>query len=164
MRLSSCCSSQVKHVGSSCLKSCSNKSLATPQVCDLKTQVMNLFYKSSLTVVKSKFSSKSCSCDLSLTQVQVSEDHGKSQVMSYEVIRRVSKPYNKRDSGMFLFSKHSSPCLKLNYDSSAALKSQVSSVSRESSLWTVKSKSAYLWLLSDLIPSLSSLHLWKYQL
>lgn len=164
MRLSSCCSSQVKHVGSSCLKSCSNKSLATPQVCDLKTQVMNLFYKSSLTVVKSKFSSKSCSCDLSLTQVQVSEDHGKSQVMSYEVIRRVSKPYNKRDSGMFLFSKHSSPCLKLNYDSSAALKSQVSSVSRESSFWTVKSKSAYLWLLSDLIPSLSSLHLWKYQL
>lgn len=164
MRLSSCCSSQVKHVGSSCLKSCSNKSLATPQVCDLKTQVMNLFYKSSLTVVKSKFSSKFCSCDLSLTQVQVSEDHGKSQVMSYEVIRRVSKPYNKRDSGMFLFSKHSSPCLKLNYDSSAALKSQVSSVSRESSLWTVKSKSAYLWLLSDLIPSLSSLHLWKYQL
>lgn len=164
MRLSSCCSSQVKHVGRSCLKSCTNKSLATPQVCDLKTQVMNLFYKSSLTVVKSKFSSKSCSCDLSLTQVQVSEDHGKSQVMSYEVIRRVSKPYNKRDSGMFLFSKHSSPCLKLNYDSSAALKSQVSSVSRESSLWTVKSKSAYLWLLSDLIPSLSSLHLWKYQL
>lgn len=164
MRLSSCCSSQVKHVGSSCLKSCSNKSLATPQVCDLKTQVMNLFYKSSLTVVKSKFSSKSCSCDLSLTQVQVSEDHGKSQVMSYEVIRRVSKPYNKRDSGMFLFSKHSSPCLKLNYDSSAALKSQVSSVSRESSLWTVKTNSAYLWLLSDLIPSLSSLHLWKYQL
>lgn len=164
MRLSSCCSSQVKHVGRSCLKSCTNKSLATPQVCDLKTQVMNLFYKSSLTVVKSKFSSKSCSCDLSLTQVQVSEDHGKSQVMSYEVIRRVSKPYNKRDSGMFLFSKHSSPCLKLNYDSSAALKSQVSSVSRESSFWTVKSKSAYLWLLSDLIPSLSSLHLWKYQL
>lgn len=164
MRLSSCCSSQVKHVGRSCLESCTNKSLATPQVCDLKTQVMNLFYKSSLTVVKSKFSSKSCSCDLSLTQVQVSEDHGKSQVMSYEVIRRVSKPYNKRDSGMFLFSKHSSPCLKLNYDSSAALKSQVSSVSRESSLWTVKSKSAYLWLLSDLIPSLSSLHLWKYQL
>lgn len=164
MRLSSCCSSQVKHVGRSCLKSCTNKSLATPQVCDLKTQVMNLFYKSSRTVVKSKFSSKSCSCDLSLTQVQVSEDHGKSQVMSYEVIRRVSKPYNKRDSGMFLFSKHSSPCLKLNYDSSAALKSQVSSVCRESSLWTVKSKSAYLWLLSDLIPSLSSLHLWKYQL
>lgn len=164
MRLSSCCSSQVKHVGRSCLKSCTNKSLATPQVCDLKTQVMNLFYKSSLTVVKSKFSSKSCSCDLSLTQVQVSEDHGKSQVMSYEVIRRVSKPYNKRDSGMFLFSKHSSPCLKLNYDSSAALKSQVSSVSRESSLWTVKTNSAYLWLLSDLIPSLSSLHLWKYQL
>lgn len=164
MRLSCCCSSQVKHVGRSCLESCTNKSLATPQVCDLKTQVMNLFYKSSLTVVKSKFSSKSCSCDLSLTQVQVSEDHGKSQVMSYEVIRRVSKPYNKRDSGMFLFSKHSSPCLKLNYDSSAALKSQVSSVSRESSLWTVKSKSAYLWLLSDLIPSLSSLHLWKYQL
>lgn len=164
MRLSSCCSSQVKHVGRSCLKSCTNKSLATPQVCDLKTQVMNLFYKSSLTIVKSKFSSKFCSCDLSLTQVQVSEDHGKSQVMSYEVIRRVSKPYNKRDSGMFLFSKHSSPCLKLNYDSSAALKSQVSSVSRESSLWTVKSKSAYLWLLSDLIPSLSSLHLWKYQL
>lgn len=164
MRLSCCCTSQVKHVGRSCLKSCTNKSLATPQVCDLKTQVMNLFYKSSRTVVKSKFSSKSCSCDLSLTQVQVSEDHGKSQVMSYEVIRRVSKPYNKRDSGMFLFSKHSSPCLKLNYDSSAALKSQVSSVSRESSLWTVKSKSAYLWLLSDLIPSLSSLHLWKYQL
>lgn len=164
MRLSSCCSSQVKHVGRSCLESCTNKSLATPQVCDLKTQVMNLFYKSSLTVVKSKFSSKSCSCDLSLTQVQVSEDHGKSQVMSYEVIRRVSKPYNKRDSGMFLFSKHSSPCLKLNYDSSAALKSQVSSVSRESSLWTVKTNSAYLWLLSDLIPSLSSLHLWKYQL
>lgn len=164
MRLSCCCWSQVKYVGRSCLKSCSNKSLATPQVCDLKTQVMNLFYKSSLTIVKSKFSSKFCSCDLSLTQVQVSEDHGKSQVMSYEVIRRVSKPYNKRDSGMFLFSKHSSPCLKLNYDSSAALKSQVSSVSRESSLWTVKSKSAYLWLLSDLIPSLSSLHLWKYQL
>lgn len=164
MRLSSCCSSQVKHVGRSCLESCTNKSLATPQVCDLKTQVMNLFYKSSRTVVKSKFSSKSCSCDLSLTQVQVSEDHGKSQVMSYEVIRRVSKPYNKRDSGMFLFSKHSSPCLKLNYDSSAALKSQVSSVSRESSLWTVKTNSAYLWLLSDLIPSLSSLHLWKYQL
>lgn len=164
MRLSCCCTSQVKHVGRSCLKSCTNKSLATPQVCDLKTQVMNLFYKSSRTVVKSKFSSKSCSCDLSLTQVQVSEDHGKSQVMSYEVIRRVSKPYNKRDSGMFLFSKHSSPCLKLNYDSSAALKSQVSSVSRESSLWTVKTNSAYLWLLSDLIPSLSSLHLWKYQL
>lgn len=164
MRLSCCCWSQVKYVGSSCLKSCSNKSLATPQVCDLKTQVMNLFYKSSRTVVKSKFSSKSCSCDLSLTQVQVSEDHGKSQVMSYEVIRRVSKPYNKRDSGMFLFSKHSSPCLKLNYDSSAALKSQVSSVSRESSLWTVKTNSAYLWLLSDLIPSFSSLHLWKHQL
>lgn len=164
MRLSSCCSSQVKHVGRSCLESCTNKSLATPQVCDLKTQVMNLFYKSSLTVVKSKFSSKSCSCDLSLTQVQVSEDHGKSQVMSYEVIRRVSKPYNKRDSGMFLFSKHSSPCLKLNYDSSAALKSQVSSVCRESSLWTVKTNSAYLWLLSDLIPSFSSLHLWKHHL
>lgn len=87
------------------------------------------------------------------------DDHCEPQVMFYEVISRVLKLYSKHSTGMFLFSKHSSPCLKLNYDSSAALKSQVSSVSSESSFWAVKSQSAYLWFVSDLIPSLPSLHL-----